>query len=206
MYLQCKWYLYMNLYLYLYLYLHLNFWRSDLHLQILLCHLAPPASVDLLPCYHRSFFVTLPLCLPCLYLLVFACICLYLQLRSTVIQHLLVQIVSLMAWELESNLFLFGPRKKFPQLGFGVRPIISTRPYNHQDQKLFLAHFLIFLHISLFFHSSCTSSILIDHTQSPWKIHPPAPSFCLPFSFLFFTQNTCQAWLSNTCQLCPWFS
>ena len=76
MYLQ--WYLYMNLYLYLYLYLHLYFWQSDLHLQILLCHLAPPAFVDLLPCYHRSFFVTLPLYLPCmpgLYLPVFACIC-----------------------------------------------------------------------------------------------------------------------------------
>ena len=144
------------------------------------------------------FLSVFPACIY-LYLPVFACICSRDLLSFNIF---LWKIVSLMAWELEFNLFLFGPRKKFPQLGFGVRPIISTRPYNHQDQKLFL----IFLHISLFFHSSCTSSILIDHTQSPWKIPPPAPSFCLSFSFLFFTQNTCQAWLSNTCQLCPWFS
>ena len=97
MYLQ--WYLYMSLSLYLYLHLHFYFWRSDLHLQILLCHLAPPASVDLLPCYHRSFFVTLPLCLPCLpaclaciflYFHVFSCICLYLPVFACVCLYLFI--------------------------------------------------------------------------------------------------------------------
>ena len=148
---------------------------------------SPPLLSPFLLC-HTSSLSSLP---------VFACICLYVQSRSTVIQHQLVQIVSLMAWELEFNLFLFGPRKKFPQLGFGVRPIISTRPYNHQDQKLFLAYYFIFLHISFFFHISCTSSIFINHTKSSWKRSPPAPCFCLSFWFAFLTQNTCQAWLST---------
>ena len=115
---------------------------------------------------YLPVFACICLCLP-----VFVYICLYLQSRSSVIQHLIVQIVSLMAWELESNLFLFGPRKKFPQLGLGSALSLAHAHRTTRTRNYFLHIFSYFFTFPFSFTFPALPLFSLTTQNHPGKDH-----------------------------------